>query len=165
MKTAIMPAQVTTKEDKITASLSLTQIMLLIMPVFSSAIIIVLLPPWLKLNPLKIFVAVLLALPPLLLALRVRGWLVLSWLILGCHYYRRPRRYCATVNSNSSCNCYRAQDEQEMEETKKSVTIERIATQIPDPERLVIINGFLAGRGTSYRLSKEGKLSVLFNKR
>lgn len=159
-----MPAQVTTKEDKITASLSLTQILLLIMPVFSSTIIIALLPPWLKLSPLKVFLAVLLAVPPLVLALRIKGWLVLNWLILGWHYYRRPRRYCATIKNHMSCSCYQAPDEQEKEETKRSETIELVATQIPDPERLVIINGFLAGQRASYRLSKEGKLSVLINK-
>jgi hypothetical protein len=53
MRSTVIPAQITTVEDKITGNLSLTQIILLIIPVFILTILFSLVPPVMKLGIFK----------------------------------------------------------------------------------------------------------------
>jgi len=48
MKTTTVPAQVTTVEDRLAGNLSLTQLLLLVCPVFVSCLIYVVFPPFIK---------------------------------------------------------------------------------------------------------------------
>jgi hypothetical protein len=100
MKVTVVPAQVTTVEDRIVGNLSLSQLMLLVAPIFGATVLYVILPPNLHDAPYKLVVMVVLALVCGLLAIRLKGKLVLLWLVVILRYRLRPRYY--VFNKNTS---------------------------------------------------------------
>lgn len=99
MKTAIVPAQVTTVEDKVAGNLGLTQLVLLVAPLFIGSGIYALFPPVLELSLFKIVATVLLGMACCSLAIRIHGELLLHWVIALTKYNSRPRYYVASRNS------------------------------------------------------------------
>ncbi len=97
MKTSVVPAQVTSVEDTITANLTLTQIILLIIPVFVCAVLFAVMPPLGHVSITKVVASLVLSLPFVVLALKVKGALVLHWLRLVLSFHLRPRLYLNTV--------------------------------------------------------------------
>lgn len=93
MRTTIIPAQITTVEDKIAGNLSLTQILLLVVPVFWTAILYAVFSPVMKIAPYKITLVLICALVCMILALRIKGRVVLNWLNTIVRYYIRPKYY------------------------------------------------------------------------
>lgn len=93
MKTTIVPAQITSVEDKIAGNLSFSQLLLMIVPVFVSAGLFVFLPPFTTYKLYKVFITVLVALICLTLALRIKGRLVAQWVTILSRYNARPRFY------------------------------------------------------------------------
>ena len=98
MKTIVIPAQITTVEDKIAGNLNLTQIILLLSSLFIATFIYTVLPNKLQFTaykiPLIIFEFVLLA----GLSIRIKGRIVLQWLIVLLRYWMRPRIYVFNKN-------------------------------------------------------------------
>ena len=99
MKTRVIPAQVTTVEDKIAGNLNFTQILLLVASVLIATGIFVLFPKPMSLElyklPLIIGTFGILG----MLAFRVRDRVVLSWVVLLVSYMLRPRIYVFDKNS------------------------------------------------------------------
>lgn len=98
MRTTVIPAQITTIEDKIAGSLNLTQLILLMVPVFWTTIVYTILTPamhvvWYKI-PLVFAVLVI----SLSLAVRVNGVVVLNWLFVIMGYKLRPKLYIFNKN-------------------------------------------------------------------
>lgn len=102
MKTTVVPAQITSVEDRIAGNLSFKQLILMITPVFVSTALFILLPPFTKYQLYKVIISVIFALLCFILALRVKGKLVLEWIIMLSHYNLRPRIYVFNKNSASS---------------------------------------------------------------
>lgn len=100
MRTTIIPAQITTVEDKIAGNLNLAQIILLLIPVVWITVVYVLVPTPFGINLYKIPLALVVLIICLVLALRVRGKLVLNWLGVLLQYNLRPRYY--VLNKNDS---------------------------------------------------------------
>lgn len=98
MKTSMVPAQVTTVEDKIAGNLSLPQLLLLSAPVFIGGGLYILLPPNLKFSFFKLLLNGLIAIGFLAMAVRVRGKLVIAWLVVILRYRLRPRYYVFDKN-------------------------------------------------------------------
>lgn len=90
MRTTVIPAQVTTVEDTIAGSLTLTQIILLILPVFLSTATYALLPESMTLSSYKIALIAVLFVSFIVLSLRIKGRLVVSWITLLSNYVFRP---------------------------------------------------------------------------
>jgi len=105
MKTNIVPAQITSLEDIIAANLNLTQVVLLIIPIFVSALVFLGLPPFMHIRLYKIIVLLVLSLPPLVLAVRINGVVALRWVVLIADFYFRPGRYLYTVKNHQNCYC------------------------------------------------------------
>ena len=99
MKTAAVPAQITTVEDKIAGNLTLQQIILLACPIFIDFGFYALLPQTLKLSTYKIVLMTLLTLVTSLLAIRVKGKLVLTWTQTIYRYNSRPQYYLFNKNN------------------------------------------------------------------
>lgn len=100
MRTTIIPAQITTVEDRIAGNFNLTQIGLLIMAVFLSTGIFTILPP---INQLAIYKLVAIGLTCficLTLSLRIKGKVMLNWLVIMGKFYQRPRYYLFNKNDN-----------------------------------------------------------------
>lgn len=98
MRTTVIPAQITTVEDKIAGNLNLTQIVILMIPVFWTTIVYAIFPPrlyflWYKL-PLVLIVLALC----IILSLRIKGKVVLSWLFVLVRYNLRPKYYLFNKN-------------------------------------------------------------------
>lgn len=98
MRTTVIPAQITTIEDKIAGNLNLTQIVLLLMSLFSAVLIYAVLPQKVSFTLYKIPLIVISMLTFCVLALRVKNRVVLNWLVLFASYYFRPTFYIANKN-------------------------------------------------------------------
>jgi len=98
MKTQVIPAQITTVEDKIAGSLSLTQILLLMTPVFWTALVYALFLPQLKFAIYKVPVIGIVLIICLILAIRIKEKLILNWLMVLVTYNMRPKFYVFNKN-------------------------------------------------------------------
>lgn len=101
MKTQVIPAQITTVEDKIVGSLSFTQLLLLMVPVGLAGVIYILLPPMMSIAWYKLVLLICLSLPFVILSLRIKGVLVVEWLQLVGSYLTRPKVYVADKNDGT----------------------------------------------------------------
>lgn len=101
MRTIIIPAQITTIEDKITGSLNFTQILLLMAPVLWGTLVYTLFSPVLKLAPYKIGLVLFVTLICLVLAMRVKEKIVAEWLGILLSYRLRPKYYLFTKNNTT----------------------------------------------------------------
>ncbi|MHB1865431.1 MAG: hypothetical protein ACYCPS_04730 [Candidatus Saccharimonadales bacterium] len=93
MKAAIIPAQITTVEDRIAANLNFTQILLLTTPLFISAIDFFVLPPIGRYVTYKLAIAIVITCSLSFLAIRVKEKLVLDLIKLRFKYFLRPDIY------------------------------------------------------------------------
>lgn len=101
MKTTVVPAQVTTVEDKIMGGLGFSQLMLLVAPLFIGAGLYAVLPPFMSGSGYKYVLIVSLAGFCGLLALRIKGKIVAVWVVLVLSYRTRPRFYLFNKNTAS----------------------------------------------------------------
>jgi hypothetical protein len=99
MKVSVVPAQITTLEDRIIGKLGLSQLLLLVTPVFSSFLLYIVLPPNMHNSPYKIFTICILILLCSLLAIRIKSKIVLLWLVILLKYWFHPRLYVSNKNT------------------------------------------------------------------
>jgi hypothetical protein len=102
MKVTVVPAQVTTIEDRIAGRLGLSQLLLLAVPVFGGSALYIILPPNMHSAPYKLVVMVTLLMVCSLLAIRIKGKILLLWLVVILRYNLRPRYYVYNKNSLAS---------------------------------------------------------------
>lgn len=98
MKITVVPAQVTTVEDRIIGSLGFSQILLLIIPVFGSAGIFALLPPVMNGETYKYVLMAIIVTSCSILAFRIKGKIIAHWLVLVLRYNLRPKYYLFNKN-------------------------------------------------------------------
>lgn len=101
MRSQVIPAQITTVEDKIAGDFSLTQIMLLLLPVLISSFIYAFLPPGMTFVFYKLILAGIFAVASITLAIRVKGRIIASWLVVLMRYNLRPKYYVYNKNSDT----------------------------------------------------------------
>ncbi|HUC88104.1 MAG TPA: hypothetical protein VMR95_03065 [Candidatus Binatia bacterium] len=99
MKITVIPAQITTVEDRIAGNLGLNQLLLLVLPIFGDSILYVILPPNLHGAAYKIVVMLGLFVICGILAIRFKGKLLVFWLIVLVRYNLRPRYYVFNKHS------------------------------------------------------------------
>lgn len=100
MRTTVIPAQITTVEDKIAGNLNLTQILILMVPIFWTTIVYAFLAPTLRLAWYKLPLILIVLFACLLLSLRIKGKVVINWFIIFLTYNIRPKYYL--LNKNDS---------------------------------------------------------------
>ena len=98
MRSKPIPAQITTVEDKIAGNLNLTQIMLLMVPVFFTTAAYAVFPPTMQLAIYKIPLVLVVLVLSLILSMRIKGKVVLNWLVILLRYNTRPRYYLFNKN-------------------------------------------------------------------
>ncbi len=101
MRTTIIPAQITTVEDKIAGSLNFTQILMLMTPVLWGTLVYMLFAPVMKLAPYKIGLVLFVTVICLILAMRVKEKIVAEWLGILLSYRLRPKYYLFTKNDTT----------------------------------------------------------------
>jgi len=102
MRTTIIPAQITTVEDKIAGSLNMTQILILMFPVLWTAIIYILFAPTMKLVAYKLGLIGIVTLICLVLVIRIKDKIVAEWLGVVLRYHFRPRFWLYNKNDTSN---------------------------------------------------------------
>lgn len=98
MKTTPIPAQITTVEDKIAGNLSLTQLLLLLAPLFLAVFMFAVLPPKMYFSRYKITIILAFSAVFLALCIRIKERIVLTWLALFISYYFRPHLFVFDKN-------------------------------------------------------------------
>lgn len=98
MKITVVPAQVTTVEDRIIGNLGFSQILLLIVPVFICAGVFLLLPPFMGSAVYKYVMMGIAAMIFSILAIRIKGKIVALWLVTLFRYNSRPSYYLYNKN-------------------------------------------------------------------
>jgi len=163
MKTTTVPAQVTTVEDKIAGNLSLSQLLLLATPVFVSSLVYVIVPPFLKLTPLKIVLTLLAFTIFATSALRVRGKLLVEWVVLVMRYRLRPRYFLFNKNDAYLRNPATKDPQRTLNNENKEKTIIEHAPilTLPTPE-LVRLEAAMADPRANlmFRINRKGDLDV-----
>lgn len=166
MRTTIIPAQITTVEDKIAGNLNFTQILLLMIPVFWTTIVYVCLTPKMQVVWYKLPLAISVLVVCLILSLRIKGKVVLSWLMVLLRFNLRPKFY--VFNKNEAY--LRTLDLPAIEKVSPrlvrntaKVKREIPAAQIKD-EELVKLENLINRKGVSlsFKLGKGGGLNVAF---
>jgi hypothetical protein len=99
MKVTVVPAQITTVEDRIAGSLVLSQMLLLISPIFINTVLYIALPPFGHSSAYKLTIMIVILALCCLLAIRIKSKLVLFWLFILLHYCLRPRYYVYNRNT------------------------------------------------------------------
>ena len=102
MRTTIIPAQITTVEDKIAGSLNMTQILILMFPVLWTALIYILFAPAMKLVPYKLGLIGVVIIVCLILVIRIKDKIVAEWLGVVLRYQFRPKYWL--YNKNDTTN-------------------------------------------------------------
>lgn len=127
MRTTIIPAQITTVEDRIAGNLNLTQILLLISSLFINAFIYSFLPVRLAFTTYKIPFTVLVFAICIGLSLRIKQRIVLNWLIILATYAIRPHIYFFNKNTEFARHIIQPKAKQSKAHTK--VTDQVVTTQ------------------------------------
>ena len=162
MKTTVVPAQITTVEDKVAGNLSFTQIILLILPLITSTAIYVVIPHHDKLNAIKI---VLIALQFMVfggLCLRIKGKVVMDWLLVYLRFAARPRIYIYTKADMIHRDIVQAPLEEKVSSTpKKEKAKEEIPTVLNFSEHLKL-SELLANKGLTigFTQAEKGGINV-----
>lgn len=116
MKVTVVPAQVTTVEDRIAGNLGLSQLLLLVAPVFAGSALYIILPPNFHSALYKLIVIGALALICALLAIRIKGKILLLWLIVILRYNLRPRYFVYDKRSKFGRETYNIAHTADMQE-------------------------------------------------
>ena len=163
MKTTVVPAQVTTVEDKVAGNLSVIQLFLLTLPVFLNGVLFGFFPPMMKVTALKVVLGVLLSLTSATMAIRIKGKILLVWLVTLIRYNVRPRYYTFNKNDLYLRDPLAPQPEQtESKEPVKKKTEKHIhLPHISIPE-LVRLETALADSRSNFRFetNRKGRLDV-----
>ena len=162
MKTTVVPAQITTVEDRITGNLTFTQIIMLVIPLITSTAVYVLIPPSSHFSLIKLILIGLQFLVFGSLAIRIKGKILIDWLVILLRFTLRPRIYIYTKNDLAS----RAGEAVAFTEEKKAVVKEtrqkREAKTAISIEDQIKIDRLLGNPSLNFRfgLAKKGGIDV-----
>lgn len=163
MKMTVVPAQVTTVEDRIIGNLDFSQILLLIVPIFLAAGIFVLIPPFMGGAIYKYVIMGIAAGIFCILAIRIKGKIVALWLVTLLRYNSRPKYYIFNKNTTVLRENYQNLKEQDKPEEKvpaktaKRVTLNQL--DIPATARVLATIENPAAR-VRFETGKKGNLHV-----
>ncbi len=129
MRSTVVPAQVTTVEDRIMGSLGFSQLALLVIPVFIAAALFVILPPVMHSSAYKYTIMVVIAVLMGILAIRIKGKIILLWLITILRYNLRPKYYL--FNKNTAVFRDNMPSRMQTEEDKTKSATKRDTAKLP----------------------------------
>jgi hypothetical protein len=162
MRISIVPAQITTVEDKIAGNVSVPQAMLLGIPILFGFIIALLFPPSGQFVAYKIAIVIGLFVICGSLAIRVKDRIVAQWLKLFAIYCARPLYYVYDKNSTY----LRGIDTSEVIPEKVAETLPTkkpiMTTNNISPKEFVRLEQFATDTrvGMKFEIGKKGELNV-----
>lgn len=166
MKTTVIPAQITTIEDKIVGNLNLTQIVLMMVPIFWITIVYALFFPVMRLSWYKLPVVLVVTLICLGLALRIKGKVVLNWLLVLVKFNVRPKYYVFNKNDEFLRTIDLPVFEVKTKAVKKTKAEKETKVNVPnfDIKELIQLDNLIDNENVSFRLKagKKGGFNVAF---
>lgn len=164
MKVTVVPAQVTTVEDRIIGNLSPAQVLLIVSPVFIGAGLYAAVPPHMEVSLFKAIIIAAGISFSSLMALKVKDKLVLSWLVILLRYHLRPKYYLYDKNTDSSRKQYTSL--QEPQEEAPKIESNPLASRSLDPALYVAAMSALndPARQIRFKRKKDGGLYVHYTK-
>lgn len=165
MKTTVVPAQVTTVEDRIIGKLGFSQIILLMVPVFLSAGVFALLPPVMSGALYKYVLMALSLIVCGILSVRIKGKIIALWLVTVLRYNLRPKYYLFNKNTTAFRDEYKSTPREDEEPINKP------AEKPQKPEKLDNISTIKTRQiiddptaNVRFETDKKGGLHVRFTK-
>ena len=165
MRTKVIPAQITTVEDKIAGNLNLTQILILMTPVFLSTFVYALLPPNMHLTGYKVVLVLVLGLISIVLSLRIKGKVVANWIVVLLRFNLRPKYYIYNKNTGLMRKTYALKPKKVplalKKEVEEKIHAPKAKVSIQDAIKL---DHFITKEkiGLKYKTAKKGGLNVAF---
>jgi hypothetical protein len=156
MKTRIIPAQITTVEDKIAGNLNLTQIVLLMLPIFWLMIVYTLFTPQMNFTLYKVPLIFVVSISFMILALRIKGKIVIEWLVILATYNTRPRYYLFDKNNTYLRDIAPIPSKQKVVH-KASVRQEKSIPKLLSPKELLQLEQLLARPDVRFSVKAERK--------
>jgi len=98
MRITVVPAQITTVEDRVAGNFTFVQIVLMVIPLVIGALIYSSMAPKIHFNPAKLTLIAVDFFIFGIMAIRFNGKILADWLIIYLRYSARPRRYIFTKN-------------------------------------------------------------------
>lgn len=166
MRTQVIPAQITTVEDKIAGNLNFTQILLLLTPVLLGTLVYALFPPSMHFVAYKLTLVLVIAAISLTLSIRIQGKVLVNWLGVVLKYAIRPKYYVFDKNDTY-------QRELNAPEVKKPASPKSIKPKVSKtprlaigiPELIQLEEGLLKNTlGLTFKAARKGGLHVVLNK-
>ncbi len=130
MRSTVVPAQITTVEDRVAGNLGISQLLLLLVPVFSGALLYIILPPFFAYSTYKVVMLTILSVLCVVGAIRIKGQILLIWLIAITRYNLRPRYYVYNKNDTHG----READATRVDRTAE--TIKQVKQAVPRLQKL-----------------------------
>ena len=162
MKTSVVPAQITTVEDKIAGNFTFSQIVLLVIPLILGTIVYILTPPSSKITIIKFIAICILFAAFGLLAIRFKGKTIADWLVILLRFGLRPHLYLFTKNDLETRDVIVPEKLKEVTVTKKQTAEkQRAKTLAPQVDR-PLLNRLIKDPTTMVRLElgKKGGINV-----
>ena len=159
---AIVPTQITTVEDKLVGGFTMRQFMLLAVPMALFILLLVLLPPRADIVAYKVVISCVVAFIVMPLAIKVKGKLLLDWLVVFMRYMARPRYY--VYDKNTSYLRAMPKEPKKAKAEEKQTTESRdlfAAKMLPAKERLRLRSLIDQGMSVSVEVDKKGELHVI----
>lgn len=167
MRTRVIPAQITTVEDKIVGNLSIAQMLMLMTPVFFTTLVYILFPPSMSFVWYKLVISLIVFVVFTTLSLRIKGKVVANWLAVLFKYNLRAKYYIYNKNEAYLRTIYLPEIEKQQVKQKGQVaskkkvkrSLRRVNIQDLVSLEHIIKNGDLDLR---YKTGKKGGLDVDF---
>lgn len=162
MRQTVVPAQVTTVEDRIMGSLGFSQLALLVLPIFIGVGLYLILPPVGHGTIYKYVVIGFIATVMGVLAIRIKGKIILLWLVTIIRYNLRPTYYVFNKNTAN----HREQHINHQAKAAKQTVSEK-KTKVAKVPKLAFQDAMNAfdvlhepGRKVRFEMNKKGGLHV-----
>jgi hypothetical protein len=167
MKNRVIPAQITTVEDKIVGNLNLMQMVILMTPVFFTTLIYAMLPPSMSFVAYKLTLSAICFMICLVLSLRIKGRVVINWLSILLRYNLRAKYYIYDKNEAYLRDLYIPTLEIEKAVKKAPVKTKKTTPTTPIKEHiknLVALENIVGSQDVEfrYRMDRKGGLNVAF---
>jgi hypothetical protein len=123
MRQTVVPAQITSVEDKITGNLTIKQLILLTSPIFIDLILYIVFPPFTRINLFKLIIAALIDILFWISAIRFKGKMLIVWWIIIAKYNSRPAHYIFNKNTTHTRNFYMPDRNNQQQREEPSIKI------------------------------------------
>ncbi len=167
MRTRVIPAQITTVEDKIVGNLNLMQIMMLMAPVFFMTLIYAVFPPSMSFVAYKLTLSMIFFVICITLSLRIKGKIVIHWLSILIRYNLRAKYYIYNKNESYLRTLYLPTTNKTPVAEKKLLKAKarkKIKPAIYRIKNLVSLENMIGNDEVDfrYKIGKKGGLNVAF---